>query len=714
MLQLARAKSALQRVSLGLVATLAGACSPGENLECGGGVCEPDTGVSRDLGQDLGADRASLDAPGDAGAPGFDVARLDSPSVSRELVSVSLDPPSAIVVHRNNTAATQSFRVIGRTSDGESVTVQTPTFLMSANRALTLDGAAGAVRTTGNAGGVETLRVEVASGGRTLTASAMIDVRVERALVGPGLLDDVANRFRAGPVSDSARAVVLRYPLDGAVIPSNLAPPDIQWERGSAGDIYRVRLRKTRLELSAYVLHSGNGFRYGWLADRDLWRAVLETDVTDPLRISVDRWDGDRNEVIAGDVVSLEVSRAVLSGSIYFWDLSAGEIERIDAITGERTVAIPSPPPKPDAPDQGSRCIACHTVSRDGRYMAVEMWGGDRAGAVFDLSDANLRSDPAPTVLAPQSDRVWLFSTFSPDSEYLMVNRGTGLTLMRRTEGTPIAGTNLPSMGVAHPEWSPDGQWLAVAAGLTGGWAVDFERSDLAVIPRTGPTTFGAQRIVHRGASPGGTADAHPSFSPDGRWIAFQHGTHSRSSVEVSPGVSQRRPGRLELIAADATEGTARALSRASGDNEGYWPNFSPFFQDGRYWVAFYSRRDYGNAQVGTRGTGRRQIWVTSVRQGAGPEEDPSSVPYWLPGQDARVENISAFWAPVACRMNAQQCTTSSECCSGTCERQANGTFACQPPPPAMCRRAGNTCSQSSDCCEGLMCIANVCGAAPG
>ncbi len=684
----------------GLLAALAGGCSPEDpRLDCPGGVCSPpdDLGVRPDAGthSDLG------------------IRPIDTGPGHQAVVSIALRPAMATLVHRDNAPATETFRVVGILPDGAEVGIGQPTYTLAANRAAVLDGATGALRTTGEAGATLALGAELVVGGQTLRATARAVVRVERSAVGAGLLPDVAARFAGTAVTDPARAVLLHYPLDAAVIPNNLAPIDVQWERGAPGDVFRVRLRKPHVDVSGYVTHTGAGFDFRWSVTQALWRALLESDPGDPLTVSVERWVAATNTHVAGPSVSLSVARAALSGSIYFWDLSGGRIERIDAITAERTSAVPNPPPRPVAPDQGSRCIACHTVSRDGRYMSVEMWGGDRAGAVFDLTDTALRNDPAPTVVAPQEDRVWLFSTFSPDSAYLAVNRATGLRLLRREGGgVYVDNTGLPTTATAHPTWSPDGNTIAVATNIVGPWAVDFTAGDLGLIPRTGETTFGPPRVVHRAtSSPGGTVDAHPSFSPDGRWLAFQHGVHSRSGDEHG----MRYPARLEILPADAMEGaTPLVLSNASGDMDGYWPNFSPFNAGGYYWLAFYSRRDYGNAQAGTRGSRRRQIWVTAVRNTPTSGSDPSAVPYWLPGQNPAVENISAQWAPIACRMNTERCTVSSECCSGTCERQPDGMYACQPPPPAMCRRIGSSCSNNADCCEGLFCVANVCGAPPG
>ncbi len=70
-------------------------------------------------------------------------------------------------------------------------------------------------------------------------------------------------------------------------------------------------------------------------------------------------------------------------------------------------------------------------------------------------------------------------------------------------------------------------------------------------------------------------------------------------------------------------------------------------------------RRRHLAPDLGIRqGTMRRQLWVTSIRAGAA-AGDPSSVPYWLPGQDSTSDNAAARWAPTACRANAASCQVS-------------------------------------------------------
>jgi hypothetical protein len=144
--------------------------------------------------------------------------------------------------------------------------------------------------------------------------------------------------------------------------------------------------------------------------------------------------------------------------------------------------------------------------------------------------------------------------------------------------------------------------------------------------------------------------------------------------------------------------------SDSAGHPQSHYPNTSPFISGGQYWIVFYSTRDYGNALAGTKGTDRPQLWVAAVSTSFDGMNDPSHVPYWLPGQSTQHQNADAVWAASACKATGGTCLTSSDCCSGSCVSAGDGGFACT--PATVCRREGESCEQTGDCCmgQGLTC----------
>ncbi|HNI60586.1 MAG TPA: hypothetical protein PKW11_11630, partial [Pseudomonadota bacterium] len=69
--------------------------------------------------------------------------------------------------------------------------------------------------------------------------------------------------------------------------------------------------------------------------------------------------------------------------------------------------------------------------------------------------------------------------------------------------------------------------------------------------------------------------------------------------------------------------------------------------------------------------------------------------------QNVGAKNISAYWAPVACRQDGAAADVASQCCSNVI---SNGVCA----TPMQCIPAGQTCG-GGGCCGGLVCSANVC-----
>jgi dipeptidyl aminopeptidase/acylaminoacyl peptidase len=300
-----------------------------------------------------------------------------------------------------------------------------------------------------------------------------------------------------------------------------------------------------------------------------------------------------------------------------------------------------------------------------------------------------------------------LTATFDPTATRLVASVGNQLFLMDADTGNRItpAGTPLPTAAAAHPSWSPDGTAVAYVSNTNGGWAVDFTRGDLSLIPVSAPDTFGASATILTGAP---LTIARPTWSPDSQWIAFQHGAHSRAFEDPGGAPSIRRDATIRMVRRDGS-GVTDLTALNGGATNSYYPTFSPFDEGGYFWLAFFSTRDYGNAEVGTRGTGRRQLWVSAISSSPLDGADPSRPAYWLPQQNVASQNMAAFWAEEPCRAEGRTCAVSAECCSGFC-RERDGVAICVPPDDVPCSMVGEACGSDADCCEGAgTCLGGVC-----
>ncbi|MAQ17872.1 MAG: hypothetical protein CMN30_24125 [Sandaracinus sp.] len=608
--------------------------------------------------------------------------------------SLAIQPaaPSLVV-----TGAPASITLMGEvTYDDGSTAVATGFWSIDSARLGTIDATSGEFTATGDLSGT----VEVSLEAMGLMATETLTITVERTVIVEGAPADSAARFDAAPVATvdvAAREAGLLYPLDAALFPKNVYAADLQWERGVEGDLYRVRMQIPGVSATAYLAHTGAAFGYDWPVAGDIWRALAEAAPETSVSLTVDRLEAASGEVVPGTVRSFRFADASIRGSLYYWDLANGRIQRIRGDGTGLEAFMPSPPARPS---DGSRCVACHTVSRDGTRMAAEMWSGGGPGAIFDLT-ADLSGDPAPTVVAP-GITAFLTASFSPDNDRLVANAGNELFLMDGNTGArlPAGGAGLPATGSAHPTWSPDGTQIAYAMNTNGSWGVDFTAADLGIIDVTGADTFAAPRVIHPGA---GRVVARPTWSPDSNLLAIQYGTNSR----IDNG-GTAYPGTVRLVSRDGVNVWNLETLNAGVENN-YDPNFSPFDEGGYFWLAFVSTRDYGNAQSGTRGSGRRQLWVAAVSNAATPGADPSFVPYWLPQQNRLEQNMAAYWTMEPCRSEGLTCATSDDCCSGFCRDTGAGPV-CVPPDEVECSERGEACGSDSDCCEGAgTCIANVC-----
>lgn len=535
-------------------------------------------------------------------------------------------------------------------------------------------------------------------------ADGYVIVPGEIVLYGPGTPSDAHTHFGDPVVTEPSETPSILYPLDQVLFPRNVYSPDVQWEGpGASGDVYRIRFTGPPVTITAYLTHSGASFRDDYLVDYDAWRRLAVAASGGEMELRVDRWIAARSVVVESSPITIRVARGSIAGAVYYWALgefggTEGRILRVRQGTELPPVIenfMPTPPPAAD----GDRCAACHGLSRDGNRLAVSFDDG-HFGGVVDLTEDLTVADP-PMVF--RFDREWFFAAFDPTGTRLVMTDSAQQTFV--LDGTSGAELQRLRDGT-HPAWSPDGARVAMVIDANDAW--NPSTGNLATIPVTGTDSFGAAGLLHSGADlssapEGGALDAYPTFSPDSRFVIFQHGTGTVASAGGARGA-------LYLVPSGG--GTAIRLDRASADDTTFYPNFTPFVTPADagpdvYWVLHYSRRDYGNALAGTRGTGRRQIWVSAVSSEPG-SGDPSHVPYWLPGQEVAQENASAFWAPIPCRLVGQGCQGDGQCCSDEC----GPDDTCAPPPE--CRMGGETCGASSECCgTGTVCSGGVCLQAP-
>ncbi len=522
-------------------------------------------------------------------------------------------------------------------------------------------GAISAGRFTSAAVGGKT---EVRARAGELVATARLRVRLE-VVRERGQADGLSALFeRAATAPQPSAAPSLVYPPDDAHVPNDFAPLHFQWRAPAELDGFELRIDSADAELRYYT--DGRS----WLEDDETSRFFAPSHAGESVRVQVRALARAEPEVVyESEPITLRVSESRLSGAVYYWSSSAQGIKRSELGASRAIRVLPAAPATEPA-----GCVGCHVVSRDGTRIAV---ADERERlAVFSLPELapgvfEAPMPKAPPTPPPMSDtskgpmgmammpgmqgmqgkapRDYGWGSFSPDGTRLAYADKGKLHIIDVTNGTePAKLMSPPDSHVTHPDWSPDGRTIAVS------YAMMKQPKGNKLVRGTGIARFrldeagiwsGPEDLV-----PSSGADdtlAFPSFSPDGRWIAFSRaigGSKDSASSE------------LWVVAADGSAPPVR-LDRAHvpgfGDSMPTWP--APGF------VAFSSTRDYGDVLTGTQ---RDQLWLTAIDVAAlDARRDPSSPAVWLPFQEPAESNHRAFWAPSGCVALVEQCNGRDDDC---------------------------------------------------
>ena len=229
----------------------------------------------------------------------------------------------------------------------------------------------------------------------------------------------------------------------------------------------------------------------------------------------------------------------------------------------------------------GDACSGCHSVSPDGRYVALVEGG---SGRMVDTRTG------IPLSL-PNSLQSTAFVSWNPDVntnppyQYAYDN-GQDIEIAALFDGRQgaLQGANDPNLLELMPSWGPNGQ-IAFARGMMGAsgqnGTIGFNGPvDIMLVPETGGSP-----VPLMGASGNGASNYYPVFSPNGRWIAMTFSAQAMSTIAAPDAV-------LKLIAAD-NSGTVSNLPNANhmpGDGASSYPTWAV---DGTF-LSFASNRSGG------------------------------------------------------------------------------------------------------------------------
>jgi hypothetical protein len=444
-----------------------------------------------------------------------------------------------------------------------------------------------------------------------------------------------------------------------------------------------------------------------------------------------------------------------------------------------------------DSTLSGAGCRVCHNVAAGGGTILSNSYlinGSSGTGTTETTTftyNPTLGSPSAiqgsEALVGSYGGNVFTFAALSPDGTYLMNSAApasaNSASKLYSKSGTVIT-SNIPSgLHAATPAFSPDA--AHVAFNYYSGTATPLSNAagdgkSLYMMDFAPPSTFSNFRKLY---TPTALYSVWPSFLPPGQnGVVFQNevtsntrdwaGTRAQcDSTSTCDGIGAT--GELWWVSTGTTPVATRLANMnggtymprnatnnhgASTDNATYYeevynyePTVLPVTIGGYSWVAFTSRRMYGNVatinpywsdprfeDISVQPT-TKKIWIAAIAPNPTSGTDPSYPAFYLPGQELLAGNARAYFSLAACEApgaptSANVCTSNLDCCGGTASPP---TAVCQLDPPPLanppvshcvaasassCVANGAACTTDTQCCNfstGARCGSGTCQPAP-
>ncbi len=426
---------------------------------------------------------------------------------------------------------------------------------------------------------------------------------------------DEAAAAALGAVESGEPGIDILYPRDQTRVPRNLEGLRIFWSGTTATDVVRLRFSSKLETVDVYCTSCSD-----WTVPTAVWQAVSATNKKGTLSVQVfaASWDGSAlGEVRQSEPIEVTVNRFDATGSVLFWSTADQAVMRIVAGGGEATRFYPT--------EGGNGCFGCHEISESKQWMVVTRDGVNGAYQVVDVSDPS-----APSVVYDLNDtKRMTFHSLSPDGQFILGVEGGSLKLYDLPTNNYIGAISPDAYKYSHPGWAPDGKSV-VAVRVTKSFYSDmnFVGGEIVTMSWDGQKLGAPEVLVAREE---GVNYYYPAWSPDGEWLVYNRST---ADSYADPDAE------LWMLSRDGGDPVRLDNANGTGPIQNSLARWAPLPDDDILWLAFSSR-----LPINTETQRVSQIWVTAIdpeliRTGL----DPSSAPYWLPGQNVNSDSHLPVW----------------------------------------------------------------------
>ena len=475
----------------------------------------------------------------------------------------------------------------------------------------------------------------------------------------------VPEHLRAIPMYSTHPGLNIDVPVSGTIYPPEIIPPQFQWRddnpaanawridvdfgdkskgirRWSAGE--KMKIGPLDESLKGYIpptLKTEEAAAHTWRPDPKTWEDIKRHSVSAPATVTISGFGSEREkEPVSRAQTTIQTSRDPVGAPLFYRDVP---LIPPSPESAQRGVIKPLPDsvlPKikwqlryinetqPKTMMTGlPTCGNCHSFSRDGRTMGIDVDGPANDKGLYALVPVKKVSSISNDYLIRWSafseeggqKRFGFMSQVSPDGKYVAtsidVPHAHGTRVLDRlyngfywfygfgqvfypTRGVlawysketgklqTLPGADDPNYVQTSAFWSPDGKYLVYSRAVARDpYPPGYQRSTFANDPRETQMQYDLYRIPFNngkggiperviGASENGMSNNFPKVSPDGKWIVF---------VQCKNGLLMRPDSRLYIVPFGG--GEARPLE-SNLPIMNSWHSFSP---NGK-WLAFSSK----------------------------------------------------------------------------------------------------------------------------